>query len=94
MSLCPEFIRVPGLLALTCDLEKAHAGAHHDPIAGAWELVPDPFKLEPMPEPQHLNCKCALPTVDARAIPAWWVAERLEEVFGSTSPRIFHQLER
>lgn len=86
---------------LTCDLEADHGGRHHDPVVGWWQFVPFLMDLGELPD--HPNCKCApveplgpqLPTVDtAVRLPAWWVAERADQLFGDTSPQIFFPLER
>lgn len=59
--------------------------------------APESFEL-PDPPDFHPNCKCTigplLPSfIDpTERIPAWWVAERCDEVFGVTSPRIFHPI--
>lgn len=74
---------------LTCELEADHGGRHYDKHAGWWEFVP--FAQPPA---DHVNCRCELVTIDAGVrLPPWWVAERLDEVFGNTAPRIFHPLE-
>lgn len=86
-------------MALTCDLEEGHEGAHHDPKAGGWEFVENgdeaTLTIPPLSH-AHQNCKCTvetLPTVDGRRIPPWWIAQRLDEVFGPTPPRLFFPLE-
>lgn len=96
---CAHSVVLPGLLALVCDLDEGHAGAHHDPKAGAWEFVENgddaTLIIPPLSHP-HQNCKCTvetLPKVDGRKIPPWWIAQRLDEVFGPTPPRLFFDLE-
>lgn len=70
---------------LTCDLEAGHLGPHRTPDGIAWQFIPGVDFLE--------VAAGELATVAPSRIPAWWVAERLEEVFGPTPPRIFHELE-
>lgn len=97
---CPHAVVLPGLLALVCDLEEGHEGFHHDPKAGAWEFVENADETATLTIPPmshaHQNCKCSLvpelPTVDGRRLPPWWVAQGLEEQFGPTPPKIFHEL--
>lgn len=87
---------------LTCELEADHGGRHYDKTVGWWQFVPaepiEPFpavNLDGLPFAPHPNCRCELATVDGSVpMPAWWVAERCDEVFGPTSPELFFPILR
>ncbi len=80
---------------LTCDLEAGHEGRHHDPSIGFWEFVGFAGLGIPELSHPHQNCKCQLAEVDSSTrLPAWWVAQALEDMVGPTPPRLFFELER
>lgn len=95
MNGCSVSVIIPGFLTLTCDLAEAHAGAHHDPVAGHWEFVEAPLDLGPIPTLDHPNCRCELAKIDSAVrLPPWWIAAQCDEIFGPTSPRLFFPLEK
>lgn len=74
----------------------------------AWEFVAGEYQigtgdlLGELPPAEHPNCKCSigypleprLPTFDpTERIPAWWVAQNLEELIGPTPGEIFHAID-